>query len=124
MTFSSIIWSQNQFYIELVNERNYPLYINEKGDYNVKARSTQLVFKLNGITHSSKVERIDWKTVNAFSWNDGVKTTNYPIVKSSTYTKNGLSSSLIALPPEMKGSQATIYGFYQNQIDSIRIFIQ
>ena len=115
---------QDTFHIELSNERDYPIYINETGDYNIKAGKTQRVLEVSGITNNSKMERIDWKTKNSFSWNDGTRSENYPVVNSLTYTKNGVGSSKVGLLPEMKGTTVTIYGFYQNQMDSVKIHIQ
>ena len=115
---------QDTFHIELSNERDYPIYINETGDYNIKAGKTQRVLELSGITNNSKMERIDWKTKNSFSWNDGTRSENYPVVNSLTYTKNGVGSSKVGLLPEMKGTTDTIYGFYQDQVDSVKIHIQ
>ena len=63
----------NIFHIEITNERDYPVFINETGDYNIKAGKTQRVLKVNGITNNSKMERIDWNTKNAFTWNDGTR---------------------------------------------------
>ena len=70
------------------------------------------------------MERIDWKTKNSFSWNDGTRSENYPVVNSLTYNKNGVGSSKVGLLPEMKGTTVTIYGFYQDQVDSVKIHIQ
>ena len=112
------------FHIELTNERNYPVFINGTGDYNIKAGKTQRVFKVNGITNNSKIERIEWRTKNAFSWNDGTKSEDFPVVNSLTYTKNGVGTSMVGLLPEMKGSTVSIYGFYKGQIDSVKIHIQ
>ena len=112
------------FYIELTNERNYPFFINATGDYNIKAGKTQRVFKVNGITNNSKIERIEWRTKNAFSWNDGTKSEDFPVVNSLTYTKNGVGTSMVGLLPEMKGSTVSIYGLYKGQIDSVKIHIQ
>ena len=114
----------NSFHIELTNERDYPVFINETGDYNIKAGKTQRVFKVNGITNNSKVERIDWKTKNAFSWNDGTRSEDFPVVNSLTYTKKGVGTSMVGLLPEMKGSTVSIYGLYKGQIDSVKIHIQ
>ena len=121
-----IVFSNGQytFHIELSNERDYPIYINETGDYNIKAGKTQRVLEVSGITNNSKMERIDWKTKNSFSWNDGTRSENYPVVNSLTYTKNGVGSSKVGLLPEMKGTTVTIYGFYQDQVDSVKIHIQ
>ena len=112
------------FHIELTNERNYPVFINATGDYNIKAGKTQRVFKVNGITNNSKIERIEWRTKNAFSWNDGTRSENFPVVNSLTYTKKGVGTSMVGLLPEMKGSTVSIYGFYKGQIDSVKIHIQ
>ena len=112
------------FHIELTNERNYPVFINATGDYNIKAGKTQRVFKVNGITNNSKIERIEWRTKNAFSWNDGTRSENFPVVNSLTYTKKGVGTSMVGLLPEMKGSTVSIYGFYNGQIDSVKIHIQ
>ena len=114
----------NSFHIELTNERDYPVYVNEAGDYNIKAGKTQRVFKVNGITNNSKVERIDWKTKNAFSWNDGTRSEDFPVVNSLTYTKKGVGTSMVGLLPEMKGSTVSIYGFYKDKVDSVKIHIQ
>ena len=112
------------FHIELTNERNYPVFINATGDYNIKAGKTQRVFKVNGITNNSKIERIEWRTKNAFSWNDGTRSENFPVVNSLTYTKKGVGTSMVGLLPEMKGSTVSIYGFYKGQIDSVKIHVQ
>ena len=125
--FLLIVFSNAQddsFYIELTNERDYPVFINETGDYNIKAGKTQRVFKVNGITNNSKVERIDWKTKNAFSWNDGTRSEDFPVVNSLTYTKKGVGTSMVGLLPEMKGSTVSIYGFYKDKVDSVKIHIQ
>ncbi|MEL1231057.1 MAG: hypothetical protein VXA26_07065, partial [Candidatus Neomarinimicrobiota bacterium] len=115
---------ENPFKIELINERNYPIYTNESGEINVNARDTQLYFKVRGFTAVTKTERIDWKTKNQFRWNDGTRTKDYPVVNSHTYTLNGVGESIIGLPPEMKGTTVVIYGHYQDQVDSLRIFVQ
>ena len=112
------------FHVELTNERNYPVFINATGDYNIKAGKTQRVFKVNGITNNSKIERIEWRTKNAFSWNDGTRSEDFPVVNSLTYTKKGVGTSMVGLLPEMKGSTVSIYGLYKGQIDSVKIHIQ
>ena len=122
-----IVFSNAQddiFHIELTNERNYPVFINATGDYNIKAGKTQRVFKVNGITNNSKIERIEWRTKNAFSWNDGTRSEDFPVVNSLTYTKKGVGTSMVGLLPEMKGSTVSIYGLYKGQIDSVKIHIQ
>jgi hypothetical protein len=83
-----------------------------------------LFLKVRGVTGSSKTERIDWKTKNAFIWNDGKRTQDYPVINSFTYTKDGIGESMVGLPPEMKGTSVVIYGYYHDQVDSLRIFVQ
>jgi len=46
------------------------------------------------------------------------------VVSPSSYTRNGVGYSMVGFLPEMKGTIVTIYGIYQNQVDSVRIFIQ
>ena len=119
-----LAWGQNTFYIELLNERDYPMFINKVGEYNIKAGKSMRILKMKGVTNSSKIERIDWKTKNSFYWSDRLRTDNYPVVSPSSYTRNGVGYSMVGLLPEMKGTMVTIYGIYQNQVDSVNIFIQ
>ena len=115
---------ESPFKIELINERNYPIYTNESGEINVNARNTQLYFKVKGFTAVTKTERIDWKTKNEFRWNDGTKTKDYPVINSHTYTVNGVGESNFGLPPAMKGTTVVIYGHYLDQVDSLRIIVE
>ena len=115
---------QSAFRMELVNERKYPIFVSRSGDHNINAGQTQLFFKVRGITGSDQIERIEWKTKNKFSWNDGTRTKDYPVINSFTYTKNGFGESLVGLPPEMKGTSVVIYGYYRDQVDSLRVFVQ
>ena len=117
-------WSQNPFYIELLNERDYPMFINKFGEYNITAGKSMRILKMKGFTNSSKIERINWKTKNAFYWSHRLRTENYPVIGPSSYTRDGVGYSLVGLLPEMKGTMVTIYGIYQNKIDSVKIFIQ
>ena len=119
-----LAWGQNTFYIELLNERDYPMFINKAGEYNIKTGKSMRILKMKGVTNSSKIERIDWKTKNSFYWSDRVRTDNYPVVSPSSYTRNGVGYSMVGLLPEMQGTMVTIYGIYQNQVDSVKIFIQ
>ena len=119
-----LAWGQNTFYIELLNERDYPMFINKAGEYNIKDGKSMRILKMKGVTNSSKIERIDWKTKNSFYWSDRLRTDNYPVVSPSSYTRNGVGYSMVGLLPEMKGTMVTIYGIYQNQVDSVNIFIQ
>ena len=115
---------ESPFKIELINERNYPIYTNESGEINVNSRNTQLYFKVKGFTAATKTERIDWKTKNEFRWNDGTKTKDYPVINSHTYTVNGVGESNFGLPPAMKGTTVVIYGHYLDQVDSLRIIVE
>ena len=107
-----------------MNDRDYPIYKSKSGDINVNARDTQLHFKVRGLTSIDKTERIEWRTKNAFRWNDGTPSKDFPVINSFTYTFNGVGESNIGLLPEMKGSSVVIYGHYQDQVDSLRIYIQ
>ena len=40
------------------------------------------------------------------------------------YTKNGVGYSMVGLMPEMKGKTITIYGYYRQEIDSLKIFVR
>ena len=122
--FLGFVWGQNAFYIELLNERDYPMFINKTGEYNIIAGKSMRILKIKGVTNSSKIERINWKTKNSFYWSDRLRTENYPVVSPSSYTRNGVGYSMVGLLPEMKGTIVTIYGIYQNQVDSVTIFIQ
>jgi len=115
---------QSVFRMELINQRNYPIFVGRSGYHNINAGQTQLFFKVRGVTGLDKTERIEWKTKNSFSWNDGTRTKDYPVVNSFTYTKNGFGESLVGLPPEMKGTSVVIYGYYRDQVDSLRVFVQ
>ena len=115
---------ESPFKIELINERNYPIYTSESGEISVNARNTQLYFKVKGFTAVSKTERIDWKTKNEFRYNDGTRTKDYPVINSHTYTVNGVGESNIGLPSAMKGTTVVIYGHYLDQVDSLRIIVE
>ena len=57
--FLGFVWGQNAFYIELLNERDYPMFINKAGEYNIKAGKSMRILKIKGVTNSSKIERIN-----------------------------------------------------------------
>lgn len=117
------IINNDNFYMELINERNHELKKDNKGNYHVKAGNTQRIFKLIGVTDSQEMERIDWETKNSFSWNDGIHTNDYPILSSLTYTKDGIGETMIGIPPEMQGCTVLIYGFYLDKVDSLKILV-
>ena len=112
------------FKVELLNERNYPWKIKEDGTYIVKVGKAQTILKMKATTNSSKTERITWKTKNEFYWSDGMRTDTYPVVNPASYTKDGVGYSMVGLMPEMKGKTITIYGFYYDKIDSVKIIVE
>ena len=118
-----LAWGQN-FKVELLNERNYPWKIKEDGTYIVKVGKAQTIFKMKATTNSPYTERITWKTKNEFYWSDGMRTDTYPVVNPASYTKDGVGYSMVGLMPEMKGKTITIYGFYYDKIDSVKIIVE
>ena len=52
----------NNFRIEMLNERNYPM--SRKGDvYRIKISDNhQTIFKMKAVTNSNKTERVTWST--------------------------------------------------------------
>ena len=123
LLFIGLAWGQN-FKVELLNERNYPWRIKEDGTYIVKVGKAQTIFKMKAITNSPYTERITWKTKNEFYWSDGMRTDTYPVVNPASYTKDGVGYSMVGLMPEMKGNTITIYGFYYDKIDSVKIIVE
>ena len=123
LLFIGLAWGQN-FKVELLNERNYPWKIKEDGTYIVKVGKAQTIFKMKATTNSPFTERITWKTKNEFYWSDGMRTDTYPVVNSASYTKDGVGYSMVGLMPEMKGKTITIYGFYYDKIDSVKIIVE
>ena len=118
-----LAWGQT-FKVELLNERNYPWEIKEDGTYVVKVGKAQTIFKMKATTNSPYTERITWKTKNEFYWSDGMRTDTYPVVNPASYTKDGVGYSMVGLMPEMKGKTITIYGFYYDKIDSVKIIVE
>ena len=123
LLFIGLAWGQN-FKVELLNERNYPWRIKEDGTYIVKVGKAQTIFKMKATTNSPYTERITWKTKNEFYWSDGMRTDTYPVVNPASYTKDGVGYSMVGLMPEMKGKTITIYGFYYDKIDSVKIIVE
>ena len=114
----------NNFRIEMLNERNYPM--SRKGDvYRIKISDNhQTIFKMKAVTNSNKTERVTWSTNKSYRWSNGMVTDFYPLVNPTSYTKNGLGYSMVGFLGEMKNSEVVIYGHYQNQIDSIKVIIR
>ena len=123
LLFIGLAWGQD-FKVELLNERNYPWEIKEDGTYVVKVGKAQTILKMKATTNSSKTERITWKTKNEFYWSDGMRTDTYPVVNPASYTKDGVGYSMVGLMPEMRGKTITIYGYYYDQVDSVKIIVK
>ena len=123
LLFIGLAWGQD-FKVELLNERNYPWKIKEDGTYIVKVGKAQTILKMQATTNSPYTERITWKTKNEFYWSDGMRTDTYTVVNPASYTKDGVGYSMVGLMPEMKGKTITIYGFYYDKIDSVKIIVE
>ena len=116
---------KNSFNIELVNERNYPMAIDENGIYSIIIDDKQQsIFSLKGITGSDKRDNITWTTKDEFYWSDSIKKELSTIVDSSTFTSDGVGYSTLELLPKMKGMMVVIYGLYYDKVDSVRIFVK
>jgi len=114
----------NNFNIELLNERGYK-WSKSQNEYWVKISDDyQSIFKVKGVTQNQKVQKIKWTTKNKYYWSNGMVTDTYCLVNPTSYTKNGVGYSMIGLLPELKNKSVTIYGEYQNQVDSLKIHIQ
>jgi len=124
LLFIEIILGQSPFKIELMNERGYPMEIDENGTYNITIGEGQAIFKVKGLTNSLQPERVTWKTKEKFYWGDGLRNDIYPVVNPASYTKNGVGYSMVGLMPEMRGKTITIYGYYHQEIDSLKIFVR
>ena len=116
---------KNSFNIELVNERNYPMAIDDNGIYSIIIDDKQKsIFSLKGITESDKRDNITWTTKDEFYWSDSLKKELSIIVESSTFTIDGIGYSTLELLPKMKGMMVVIYGLYYDKVDSVRIFVK
>ena len=124
LLFIEIILCASPFKIELMNERGYPMNIDKDGTYNITITGGQAIFKVKGLTNSLQPERITWNTKEKFYWGDGLRKDIYPVVNPASYTKNGVGYSMVGLMPEMKGKTITIYGYYNQEIDSLKIFVR
>ena len=110
----------------MLNERNFPMSIDEKGVYHITIdNKTQSIFKMKGITNDNEgYHKITWKTKNKYSWSDGMATDYYPVVNPASYTKDGVGYTMVGFMPEMKGKMIVIYGTYYNETDSIRVIVE
>lgn len=116
---------KNSFNIELVNERKYPMAIDDDGIYSIIIDDKQQsIFSLKGITGSDKRDNITWTTKDEFYWSDSIKKELSTIVDPSTFTSDGVGYSTLELLPKMKGMMVVIYGLYYDKVDSLRIFVK
>ena len=78
------------FNISMLNERNYPMSV-DGSVYSITISSNyQSIFKMKGITGSSRTERITWTTNNNYRWSNGIVEDYYPLVNPASYTKDGI----------------------------------
>tara|TARA_R100001594_G_C3847167_1_gene217473 strand:- start:178 stop:504 length:327 start_codon:yes stop_codon:yes gene_type:complete len=108
----------------MLNERNYPMSV-DGSVYSITISSNyQSIFKMKGITGSSRTERITWTTNNNYRWSNGIVEDYYPLVNPASYTKDGIGYSMVGFMPEMKGTSVIIYGHYHSITDSIIVNIK
>ena len=122
----SLVYPSNPkvFNIELLNERGYR-WKNTQNEYWVNiSNDYQSIFKVKGVTHNPRVQKISWKTKNKYYWGNGIITDEYWVVNPTSMTKDGIGYSMVGLLPELKGKSITIYGTYQDQIDSLIIHVK
>ena len=128
LLFQTLLFGQDtkSFSIEMLNERDYPMSIDEEGVYHITIdNKTQSIFKMKGITNDNEgYHKITWKTKNKYSWSDGMATDYYPVVNPASYTKDGVGYTMVGFMPEMKGKMIVIYGTYYNETDSIRVIVE
>ncbi len=119
----SLVYPSNPkvFNIELLNERGYS-WKNTQDEYWVDiSNDYQSIFKVKGVTHNPRVQKISWKTKNKYYWGNGIIIDEYWVVNPSSYTKNGIGYSMVGFLPEMKGKSVVIYGHYNGMVDSIMV---
>ena len=119
----SLVYPSNPkvFNIELLNERGYS-WKNTQDEYWVDiSNDYQSIFKVKGVTHNPRVQKISWKTKNKYYWGNGIIIDEYWVVNPSSYTKNGIGYSMVGFLPEMKGKSVVIYGYYNGMVDSIMV---
>jgi hypothetical protein len=113
------------FRIEMLDERNYGMVLDGNGDYHIDiSPNHQSIFKMKGITGSSRTERITWTKNKSYSWSNGIVVDDYWLVNPSSYTREGIGYSMIGFMAEMIGSSVIIYGHYYSLTDSVVIHIQ
>jgi len=127
LLFQSLLFGQDtkSFSIEMLNERNFPMFIDTNGVYHITIDDKQQsIFKMKGTTVSNRTERITWKVKDKLYWSDKIRTDIYPVVNPSSYTKDSVGYSMVGFLPEMKGSSVIIYGHYYSLTDSVVIHIK
>jgi len=113
------------FRIEMLDERNYGMVIDSKGEYHIDISSnSQSIYKMKGITKSNMTERITWTKNKSYSWSNGIVDDDYWLVNPTSFTKDSVGYSMVGFMPEMKNSSVIIYGHYYSLTDSIVVHIK
>ena len=115
---------QLSFSVSMLNERGYPMSVDDKVYTITISSNHQSIFKMKGITKSNMTERITWTKNKSYSWSNGIVVDDYWLVNPASYTKDGVGYSMVGFMPEMKGSSVIIYGKYYNLVDSVHVHIK
>ncbi len=115
---------QLSFSVSMLNERGYPMSVDDKVYTITISSNHQSIFKMKGITKSNMTERITWTKNKSYSWSNGIVVDDYWLVNPASYTKDGVGYSMTAFMPEMKGSSVIIYGHYYSLTDSVVVHIK
>jgi hypothetical protein len=114
---------QLSFNISMLNERGYPMSVDGKVYSITISPNHQSIFKMQGITGSSRTERITWTNNKSYSWSNGLVTDVYWLLNPTSYTKDSVGYSMVGFMPGMIGSSVIIYGHYYSLTDSIVVNI-
>ena len=116
----------NDFRIEMLNERNFPMRVDRNGEYHIDISSKhQSIFKMKATTNRPKqTERITWSKNQTYLWSNGLVVDDYCLVNPSSYTKDGIGYSMVGFMPKMENSSVVIYGHYGTLTDSIVVHIE
>lgn len=113
------------FRIEMLDERNYGMVKDSKGEYHIDiSPNYQSIYKMKGITGSSRTERITWTKNKSYDWSNGIVVDDYWLVNPVSYTKDGVGYSVVGFMPEMMNSSVVIYGHYYSLTDSVVVHIK
>ena len=115
---------QLSFNISMLNERGYPMSVDGKVYSITISPNHQSIFKMQGITGSSRTERITWTNNKSYSWSNGLVTDVYWLLNPTSYTKDSVGYSMVGFMPKMIGSSVIIYGHYYSLTDSIVVNIR